>query len=177
MTTPQKIASENQTSGSSSDMPISKEDKTLAQDKFAFLRELTSADEYHGEKSFYQHLFNVYSYLKSQSLHNEVCDAGLFHSVYGTEFYHFQSATITREVVRGYIGEYAEELAHTFCSLRKDRFGSIVHNTPGWGVRQHLDLCHLEYANFWDGKEDRDVQDQMNLLSQTIAQLESVISD
>ncbi|KAF2105679.1 hypothetical protein BDV96DRAFT_592108 [Lophiotrema nucula] len=169
MATPRKIAGENQTSSSSSsNVPNPEGDQ-----RQAFLKELTSADEYHGEKSFYQHLFNVYSYLKSQSLPDEVCDAGLFHSVYGTEFYHFQSATITRDVVRGYIGEYAEELAHIFYRLRKDRFASIVNNTPRWGVRQHLDLCRLEYANFWDGKEDRNVQDQMEILSQTIARLES----
>ncbi|KAK4152715.1 hypothetical protein C8A00DRAFT_34565 [Chaetomidium leptoderma] len=156
-------------------MPISaKEHQAPPQDdKFAFLKELTSADEYHGEKSFYQHLFNVYSFLKSQSLTDSVCDAGLFHSIYGTEFYHFQSAAVTRDVVRGYIGEYAEELAYLFCGLRKDRFGSILHNTPGWSEQQHLDLCRLEYANFWDGKEDRDVQSQMDLLGETIARLES----
>ncbi|KAK5997617.1 hypothetical protein PT974_02981 [Cladobotryum mycophilum] len=174
MATPSKIASENQTSSSSGNMPISGEEhQPPAKDKFSFLKELTSAEEYHGEKSFYQHLFNVYSFLKSQSLPDEVCDAGLFHSVYGTEFYHFQSTSITRDVVCGYIGEYAEELAYIFCGLRKDRFGSILNNTPGWSERQHLDLCRLEYANFWDGKEDRDVQSQMDLLSQTIARLES----
>lgn len=154
-------------------MPIPEESQPQAKDKFTFLKELTSAEKHHGKTSFYQHLFNVYSYLKSQSLHDEVCDAGLFHSVYGTEFYHFQSAAITRDVVRGYIGEYAEELVHIFCGLRKGRFGSIVNNTPGWGVRQHLDLCRLEYANLWDGKEDRNVQDRMDILSQTIARLES----
>jgi hypothetical protein len=142
-------------------------------DKFAFLQELTSAKVHHGERSFYQHLFNVYSYLKSQSLPDEVCDAGLFHSIYGTEFYRFQSTAITREVVRGYIGEYAEELVHIFCGLRKNRFGSIVHNTPGWGVRQHLDLCRLEYANFWDGRDYRNFEKQMEILSQTMARLKS----
>ncbi|ETS74360.1 hypothetical protein PFICI_14226 [Pestalotiopsis fici W106-1] len=174
MATPSIIVSENQTLTSSGKMSISEaEHQPLAKDKFTFLKELTSAEEYHGEKSFYQHLVNVYNYLESQSLPQEVCDAGLFHSVYGTEFYHFSSASITRDVVRGYIGEYAEELAHTFCGLRKDRFLSILNNVPGWDKQKHLDLCRLEHANFWDGRNDRDVKSQMDALSKTIAQLES----
>ncbi|KAG6041155.1 hypothetical protein E4U41_005793 [Claviceps citrina] len=143
-----------------------------AKDKFSFLQALTSAEEYHGDKSFYQHLLNVYTFLRSQSLPDEVCNAGLFHSVYGTENYHFRSEQVTREVVRGYIGQYAEELVFLFCGLRSDRFGCILHNTPGWAPRQHLDLCRLEYANFWDGREDRDVGEQMRLLGQTMARLE-----
>ncbi len=81
------------------------------------------------KKSFSQHLFNVYSFLKSQSLPDEVCDAGLFHSIYGTEFYHFQSAGITRDVVRGYVGEYAEELAYILSSAVSGRIASAPSST------------------------------------------------
>ncbi|KAF2468343.1 uncharacterized protein BDR25DRAFT_316133 [Lindgomyces ingoldianus] len=130
-------------------------DMSHTKDKFAFLKAHTSESKYRGKESFYQHLFNVYSYLKAQSLPDEVCDAGLYHSVYGTEFYDFQNDSITRDIVRSYIGEYAEELAYTFCQLKKNRFDSIVNNTPGWTLKQHLDLCRLEYANFWDNKSIR----------------------
>jgi hypothetical protein len=173
MANPSKITSESQTSNSSDNMATKNEHQSLPKDKFEFLKDLTSAEEYHGVKTFYQHLCNVSNFLKSQSLPQEISDAGLFHSVYGTEFYHFQSSSITRDVVRGYIGEYAEELVYIFCGLRKDRFLSILNNTPGWSEQKHLDLCRLEYANFWDGKEDRDVKYQMDCLSETIARLES----
>ena len=155
-------------------MSVRGDSQPLVHDKFTFLKQLTSVLKHHGKKSFYQHLFNVYGYLKSQSLSEDVCDAGLFHAVYGTEFYDFQSAAITREVVRGYIGEYAEELVHVFCGLRNGRFRSIVHNTPAWSAKQHLDLCWVEYANLWDHKDFRDVNGKMETLSQTIRRLETV---
>lgn len=144
-------------------------------DKFAYLQALTSSSR-HGKKSFYQHLLNVHNYLQSQSLSPEVCDAGLFHSIYGTEFYQFEDATITRDAVRGYISEYAEELVHMYCGLRKGRFKAIADNTMGWSTRQHLDLCWLENANCWDVKENRDVEEQLNTLGHTIRRFEEEIS-
>ena len=168
-----KNTGEHQTSSSSGNVPMQKESQSQTLDKFEFLKELTSGWDYRGERSFYQHLLNVHNYLKSQSLPDEVCDAGLFHSIYGTEFYHFQNAAVTRDVVRSYIGEYAEELAYIFCGLRKDRYRCIVNNTPGWDVRLHLDLCRMEYANFWDSKEVPFLQSRMETLRQTIARLEN----
>src|ERR1700748_468494 len=109
-------------------------DQSAPQDKFALLQENTGSQK-HGKKSFYQHLFNVYTYLKEHGAPEEVCDAGLFHSIYGTESYEFQNDRITREVVRGFIGDYAEELVHIFCST-KDRFKVIVNNTMGLSARQ-----------------------------------------
>lgn len=147
--------------------------RLLVHDKFTFLRELTSRKKHHGNKSFYQHLCNVYGYLKSQSAPDEVCDAGLFHAIYGTEFYDFQSSAITREVVRGYIGEYAEELVYIFCGLRNGRFRSIINNTPGWSAEQHLDLCWVEFSNLLDHKGFRDVEERLEILGQTIRRLEA----
>ena len=142
-----------------------------AKDKFTFLKELTSEKHHHGETTFYQHLFNVYSYLKSQSCPPHVCDAGLFHAIYGTQFFSFESDVVTRDVVRSYIGEYAEELVHIFCSLKKERFRSIVTNTPARGARQFLDLLWLEYANAWDHKEYPRAQKKMEILSQVMTHL------
>ena len=76
--------------------------------------------------------------------------------------------------MRGYIGEYAEDLVHVFCGLRSGRFRSIVNNTPGWITRQHIDLCWVEYANLWDHQHFRDVNERLDTLSQTIRQLEGV---
>ena len=110
-----KVLGEKQTSSSSSNSTSQATALNLPteagqsedRDKFEFLKELTSNSK-HLHKSFYEHLFNVYTYLKEQNLPEEVCDAGLFHSIYGTESYDFNSNRITRDVVRGYICEYAE---------------------------------------------------------------------
>jgi hypothetical protein len=142
-------------------------------DKFKFLQGLTSSSKHRG-KSFYGHLFNVYMHLKEQNFSKEVCDAGLFHSIYGTEFYEFHNNRITRDIVRRYIGTYAEELVYIFCSIKKDRFGTIVDNRLGLSKQQQLDLCYVEFANGWDQREHRKVDDRrFDILSQTIARLEN----
>ncbi|KIW26104.1 uncharacterized protein PV07_09231 [Cladophialophora immunda] len=146
-------------------------DQSAPQDKFAFLREITGTQK-HRNKTFYQHLFNVYTYLKKHGAPEEVCDAGLFHSIYGTESYGFQNHRITREVVRGFIGDYAEELVYIFCTT-KDRFKAIVNNTMALSARQARDLCCIEFANMWDQNKDRRYQERLIMLGQAIVRLES----
>ena len=145
--------------------------QSAPQDKFAFLQEITSTQK-HAKKTFYQHLINVHTYLKERGAPEEVCDAGLFHSIYGTESYEFQDSRITREVVRGFIGNYAEELVHVFCTT-KDRFKAIVHNTMGLSDRQARDLCCIEFANKWDQNQDRRYRKQLIALGEAIVRLES----
>ncbi len=146
-------------------------DQPASQDKFAFLQEITGTQK-HGNKTFYQHLLNVYTYLKEHGAPEEVCDAGLFHSIYGTELYDFQNDRITRDVVRGFIGNYAEELVYVFCTA-KDRLQVIVNNTLGLSARQARDLCCVECANKWDQNKDRKYREQLIMLGETIVRLES----
>ena len=141
-------------------------------DKFAILQEITGAQKHAWNKPFYQHLFNVYTYLKERGAPEEVCDAGLFHSVYGTESYDFQNNRVTREVVRGFIGDYAEELVHVFCTT-KDRFNVLVNNSMGLSARQARDLCCIEFANKWDQNQDRRYRKQLIALGAAIVRLES----
>jgi len=149
----------------------SEADPSAPRDKFAFLQEITGTQK-HRNKTFYQHLFNVYTYLKEHGAPEEVCDAGLFHSVYGTEFYEFQDGRITREVVRGFIGDYAEELVHIFCTT-KERFKVIVNNTMGLSARQARDLCCIEFANKWDQRNGGRYREQLIELGEAIVRLES----
>jgi hypothetical protein len=175
-----KILRKTQTSSSSSNITSqttalrspTEAGQPEGQDKFEFLKELTSSSK-HLRKSFYEHLFNVYTHLKEQKLPEEVCNAGLFHSIYGTEFYDFYSNRITRDVVRGYIGEYAEELVHIFCSMKKNRFDAIVDNALGLSKRQQTDLCHVEFANLWDQNEHGQLDGKLDILNQTIVRLEN----
>lgn len=96
-----------------------------SKDKFQFILELTENIQHRG-KPFYQHLLNVFMYLKVHlKCSDEICDAGLFHSIYGTEFYNFHKLqrsggvvdASTRDVVKNIIGEYAEvgRLVANFC--------------------------------------------------------------
>lgn len=146
---------------------------SVPQDKFAFLQELTSQQRHSG-KTFYQHLLNVYTALKDAGASPEVCDAGLFHSIYGTEFYSFQSNRITRDVVRGMIGEYAEGLVYVFCTS-KERFRVIVENMLGLGKREQLDLCRIEIANLGDQNPRGKLDEKIRVLEMTMRSLEGEV--
>ena len=44
--------------------------------------------------------------------------AGLFHSIYGTEYYkHSEKLNVNREEVKNLIGEESENLVYIFCNL------------------------------------------------------------
>ncbi|KAJ9609709.1 hypothetical protein H2200_006037 [Cladophialophora chaetospira] len=146
-------------------------DQPVPQDKFGFLQEITGNVK-HSNRTFYQHLFNVYTYLKEHGAPEEVCDAGLFHSIYGTELYAYQNNRVTRDVVRGFIGDYAEELVYIFCTA-KNRFNLIVNNTLGLSDRQARDLCLVEFANKKDQNKNQKYRDQLVKLAETVVRLES----
>jgi hypothetical protein len=141
-------------------------------DKFQFLLKLTNGCTHSG-KSFYQHLVNVYMALKKQKLSEEVCDAGLFHSIYGTEFYKFRRrGEINRDIIRHIIGEYAENLVYIFCTS-KPRFETIIDNTLNLTNQQVIDLCFIEFANIDDQNESGYRDRQLEILIDTIARLQN----
>src|SRR4051812_20377299 len=72
----------------------------------------------HTNKSYLAHLIAVFRSLESQSYPQDVCRAGMFHSIYGTE--RFQGFTLPlerRDEVRGLIGDRAEHLAYLNCAM------------------------------------------------------------
>src|SRR5262245_51473932 len=72
----------------------------------------------HTGKSYLAHLVALYRLLEAQGCSEEVCRAGLFHSIYGTE--RFQGFTLPlerRPEVRALAGERAERLAYLNCAV------------------------------------------------------------
>jgi hypothetical protein len=81
----------------------------------------------HTNKTYLGHLVNVYRLLKEEGYGEDVCRAGMFHSIYGTEL--FQGFTLPverRPEVRGLIGERAERLAHLNCVMDRTSFDRAV---------------------------------------------------
>lgn len=77
----------------------------------------------HTNKSYLAHLIGVYRYLESQGCPEEVCQAGMFHSIYGTErFQGFTLPLARRDEVRALIGERAERLAYLNCAMNRASF-------------------------------------------------------
>jgi hypothetical protein len=77
----------------------------------------------HTHKSYLGHLIAVYRLLESQGCPEDVCRAGMFHSIYGTErFRGFTLPLERREEVRALIGERAERLAYLNCAMDRASF-------------------------------------------------------
>src|SRR5688572_21929288 len=81
----------------------------------------------HTGRTYLAHLAAVYRLLAEQGYPEDVCRAGLFHSIYGTE--KFQGFTLPlerRPQIRALIGERAERLAYLNCALDRPSLDRAV---------------------------------------------------
>ncbi len=84
----------------------------------SFLVEMGVEQVAHTHKTYLAHLIAVFRSLESAGCPQDVCRAGMFHSIYGTE--RFQGFTLPLErrgEIRALIGERAERLAYLNCAL------------------------------------------------------------
>jgi hypothetical protein len=82
----------------------------------------------HTHKSYLTHLIVVFRSLESHGYPEDVCCAGMFHSIYGTE--RFQGFTLPLERrcdVRTLISNRAERLAYLNCALARASLDRILH--------------------------------------------------
>jgi hypothetical protein len=93
-----------------------------------FLVGLGTEDVPHtGEKGFLAHLIGVYRDLESWGCDRDVCRAGMFHSIYGTQkFQKFSLSLDRRAEVRELVGERAELLAYVNCVMDRSSFDRLI---------------------------------------------------
>ena len=73
----------------------------------------------HSGKNFFDHCVNVYNILNNCGFDEDVCFAGLFHSIYGNDIFTTgKQLNASREDVKNIIGERAENLVYKFNRLR-----------------------------------------------------------
>ncbi|MGH7137348.1 MAG: DUF6817 domain-containing protein [Pirellulales bacterium] len=88
-----------------------------------FLVSLGTEKVPHTEGAFLAHLIGVYKDLEAWSCEEDVCRAGLFHSIYGTQrFQKFALPLERRGEVRDLIGPRAERLAYVNCFMDRASF-------------------------------------------------------
>jgi hypothetical protein len=75
--------------------------------------------EHDSHVPFLSHLMGTRRLLASWGERPALCDAGLFHSVYGTEYFE-PDRVATREDVVAIIGAEAERIAWLWCAIRRD---------------------------------------------------------
>jgi hypothetical protein len=127
----------------------------------ALLDDIGAVDVEHPSGTLAGHLRGTYDLLASWSCSDETCLAGLYHSVYGTEFFRTETLALdARERVKAAIGDPAEQLTFLFCVMRRsslyenldrgapysveDREGG---QHPLDGVGQFAALMALDVAN------------------------------
>jgi hypothetical protein len=88
----------------------------------AFLRSVDAQGKRHGKRTLLEHLRGTHGLLQAWGNDTAVCNAGLFHSIYGTRVYTQRTLPLSqRRRVRDLIGREAEYLAYLFCTLERPR--------------------------------------------------------
>jgi hypothetical protein len=81
----------------------------------------------HTGKTYLAHLVAVYRFMQAQGCDEDLCRAGMFHSIYGTEqFQGFKLSLEQRPEIRTLIGERAERLAYLNCAMNRATFDDAL---------------------------------------------------
>jgi len=108
----------------------------------------------HTGKSYLAHLVGVYKLMEAEGCSEELCRAGMFHSIYGTErFQGFKLPLTSRSELRSLIGERAERLAYINCAMdRSSLDGAVTQQDERYILRDRLtgEQVELSRADFDD---------------------------
>ena len=127
----------------------------------------------HGNKTFYDHLMGTFKFLFKTGENEDVCLAGLYHSIYDTCYY-TADLGLTREQVVKLIGEEAEDLVFKFCSL-EDRTERLLFCND-FDIHTQVKLLKIEFANCYDQNfEPHDLTDQLFLIDRKVKLLSKAL--
>jgi hypothetical protein len=126
-----------------------------------FLRSVGTELMQHSDRGLLSHLIGTRGLLEQWGARPALCDAGLFHSVYGTEVYQLTTIPMTmRSRVQEVIGPEAEAVAWLFCVMKRETLKDNLGREADLGVTNHLtgercaitpeqfaDLTNLMFAN------------------------------
>ncbi|HZN33378.1 MAG TPA: hypothetical protein VFB80_06140 [Pirellulaceae bacterium] len=81
----------------------------------------------HTQKNYLAHLISVYKLMEASGYGEELCRAGLFHSIYGTEkFQGFKLPLTRRAELAEMIGSRAERLAYWNCQMDRASLDGLL---------------------------------------------------
>ncbi|GIW79318.1 MAG: hypothetical protein KatS3mg105_1125 [Gemmatales bacterium] len=155
----------------------------------------------HTKKTYLAHVIGVYRDLEARGFDRDVCLAGMFHSIYGTEmFQRFKLPLDRRQEIRDLIGERAERIAYYNCVMDRGSFYEAAKSDgeaytivdrltrqPITMNRQDFDdLCRVHFydwmeqvarSGMWDYQRDSFRRLAHRLGSQAIADFEQVFAN
>ncbi len=101
-------------------------------------------DVHHSDGKLAEHLEGTYALLKRWGCPADLCLAGLFHSIYGTEeFLPGTEGRITREAVRHALGPDAERLVYLFSVCRRESLYAHVPPPAHCQLESHQDASSI----------------------------------
>ena len=102
-------------------------DQASFDDLIQYMRQIGATGIEHSDGSYLGHAAGVYRDLKAWGCSDELSNAGLFHSIYGTEiFQRFTLPLEKRDEVRALIGDRAERLVYLNCAIVYASFDATV---------------------------------------------------
>lgn len=113
----------------------------------------TDSVPHSGEKGFLAHLIGVQRDLESWGCDRDVCLAGLFHSIYGTElFQKFSLPLERRSEVQQLIGNRAERLAFVNCVMDRSTFDRLIPTKGPYRITNRIsgEIIELDEQDFHD---------------------------
>ncbi|MGB8840220.1 MAG: DUF6817 domain-containing protein [Aliidongia sp.] len=142
------------------------------------LRSYHADETPHSGRHLIDHLIATHDLLAQWGNPPDVCRAGLFHSIYGTNIFTLQSASLgDRDRLRAAIGPVAERLAYLFCvidrpiallkaALMQDYVLEDRHQNTQITITpdELAQLIEIEVANFLEAPEDVETIRQINLI-------------
>lgn len=128
-----------------------------------FLKQIGADKLPHSGKTLLDHLIGTSQILKNYGRSISEQKAGLFHSIYGTEYYKNSiKLNIDRQQIKDLIGNETEEIVYIFCTLR-NRISSIL---DGNVEEKYIKILQwLEYANI---KEQNPYSSQLKFFEEKI---------
>lgn len=106
---------------------------------FKKLKSFGIFEQSHTEQDLVRHLEGTYRILKSWDCSEDLCLAGLCHSIYGTESYTKQTVPLEeRELVQKLIGDNAEELVYYFGAHVKNHFWELLDKEDNFEIKDRF---------------------------------------
>lgn len=122
------------------------------ENEIKFLRDIDTDKLPHTGRNLLEHLIGVSNLLKEYGRDKVEQKAGLFHSIYGTEYYKdSKKLNIDRQQIKDLIGEEAEEIVNIFCNLN-NRTKTILEGKLQEPYKTQLRW--LEYTNLKEQNSD-----------------------
>lgn len=113
----------------------------------------TDSVPHSGDKGFLAHLVGVYRDLEGWGCDQDVCRAGLFHSIYGTQlFQRFCLPIERRDDVKQLIGDRAERLAFVNCVMDRESFDRLISTEGPYRITNRItrEIIELDEHDFHD---------------------------